>query len=161
MNLTHPCIAALFGFVLPTASKELKIVRLYTRSGSLKDILSGRLLCWTPTGQAIAIARIMLEMKFLHSFGVIHSALEPGNALFDELHRIQIADFGRSRFDPRESAATVRGVASEFDAPELRSSEKRTAAIDIFSFALILCEIMVGLPALGRTNISEGLRSYR
>jgi hypothetical protein len=39
MNLTHRCIAAPFGFVLPTASKELKIARLYSRSSSLKDVL--------------------------------------------------------------------------------------------------------------------------
>jgi serine/threonine-protein kinase len=96
-------------------------------------------------------------MKFLHSFGLIHGRLTPGNVLFDEYHRIQIADVGRSRFDQRESAATARGVASEFAAPEMRSGEKRTAKIDAFTFALILFEIVVGLPALGRTSASEEL----
>jgi serine/threonine protein kinase len=49
------------------------------------------------------------------------------------------------------------GVASEFEAPEMRSGEERTAKIDVFSFALILFEIVVGLPALEKTNTSEGL----
>jgi hypothetical protein len=40
MNLTHPCIAVPFRFVPPTASKELRVARLYTRSDSLKDVLS-------------------------------------------------------------------------------------------------------------------------
>jgi serine/threonine protein kinase len=155
MNVTHPCIAAPFGFVLPAASKELRIARPYTRSSSLKDVLLARPLWWTPTAKAIAVAGIVLGMKFLHSFGLIHGGLSPSNVLFDESHRIQIADFGRSRFDPRGSAATARGVASEFAALEMMYSEERTAKIDVFSFALILFEIVVGLPALGRTSTPE------
>jgi serine/threonine protein kinase len=157
MSVMHPCIAAPFGFVLPMASKELKIARLYSRSGSLKDILSARPLWWTPTAKAIAVAGIVLGMKFLHRVGLIHGGLKPSNILFDESHRTQIADFGRSRFHPRESAAIVRGVGPEFAAPEVRSGEECTAKIDLFSFALILFEIVVGLPALGKTSTSEEL----
>jgi hypothetical protein len=155
MNVTHPCIAAPFGLVLPAASKELRIARSYTRSSSLKDVLLARPLWWMPTAKAIAIAiaGIVLGMKFLHSFGLIHGGLKPSNVLFDEHHRIQIADFGQSPLDPRESAGTARGVASELAAREMLSSEERTAKIGVFSFALILFEIMVDLPALGRTSI--------
>jgi serine/threonine protein kinase len=157
MNVTHPCLATPFGFVLPTASKELKMARSYTRSGSLKDVLSARPLWWTPTAKAIAVAGIVRGMKFLHSFGLIHGGMKPSNVLFDESHRIRIADFGRSRLDLRESAATARGAASEFAAPEMLSDEERTAKTDVFSFALILFEIVVGLPALGRTSPPEEL----
>jgi hypothetical protein len=44
-------------------------------------------------------------------------------------------------------------------APELQSSEERTLKIDVFSFALILFEIVVDLPALGRTRPSEHLET--
>jgi hypothetical protein len=37
------------------------------------------------------------------------------------------------------------------------SGGERTAKIDVFSFALILFEILVGLPAIGRTSASEEL----
>jgi serine/threonine protein kinase len=83
---------------------------LYSRNGSLKDVLSARPLWWTPTAKAITVAGIVLEMKFLHSFGLIHGSLKPSNVLFDEYHLIQIADFGRSRHDWRASAATARGL---------------------------------------------------
>jgi serine/threonine protein kinase len=157
MNVTHPCIPTPFGFVLPRASKELRIARSYTRSGSLQDVLLARPLWWAPTAKAIAVAGIVLGMKFLHSFGLIHGSLKPSNVLFDESHRVQIADFGRNPHDPRQSAATARGVGSEFAAPEMRSGEKHTAKIDVFSFALILFEIVVGFPALERTSTSEEL----
>jgi hypothetical protein len=39
----------------------------------------------------------------------------------------------------------------------MRSGEERTAKIDVFSFALILFEIVVGLPVLGKTSSSEEL----
>jgi serine/threonine protein kinase len=99
-------------------------------------------------------------MTFLHRFGLIHGGMKPSNVHFDEYHRIQIADFGQSRFDLPESAATARGVASEFATPEIRSSEKCTAKINAFSFALILFEIVVDLPVLRRTSASEGLEKH-
>jgi hypothetical protein len=37
------------------------------------------------------------------------------------------------------------------------SSEERTAKVDVFSFALVLFEIVAGLPALGKTSVSEEL----
>jgi hypothetical protein len=61
MKVTHLCIAAPFGFVLAVASKERKIVRLHTRSGSLKDVFSARPFWWTPTAKAIAVAGIFLR----------------------------------------------------------------------------------------------------
>jgi hypothetical protein len=39
------------------------------------------------------------------------------------------------------------------------SGEERTAKVDIFSFALILFEIVVSSPALGRTGASEELET--
>jgi serine/threonine protein kinase len=94
MNVRRPCIAAAFGLIFPIASKKLKTVRSYARSGSLKDVLLARPLWWAPTAKVIAIAGIVLKMKFLHRFGLIYGGLKPGNALFDEHNRIQIADFG-------------------------------------------------------------------
>jgi serine/threonine protein kinase len=71
---------------------------------------------WTLILKAIAVAGIVLGMEFLHSVGLIHGFLKPNNVLFDEYHRIRIADFGRSRLDSRESAATPCGAMSMDDA---------------------------------------------
>jgi hypothetical protein len=58
----------------------------------------------------------------------------------------------------RVKVSQLRGVRSVFAAPEMRSGEDCTAKIDVFAFALILFKIVVGLPALGRTGGSKGLR---
>jgi serine/threonine-protein kinase len=138
-------------------SKELRIARLYSWRGSQEDVLSVRLLWWTATAKAIAVAGIVFGMKFLHSFGLIHDCLKPGNVLFDESHRIHIANFARTQFDLPESAAIVGRAASEFAVAEMLSGEERAAKIGVFAFALILFEIVVGLPAVGRTIASEEL----
>jgi hypothetical protein len=77
--------------------------------------------------------------------------------LFDQSHRIRIADFGQSPFDLRESAVTGRGVEYESEAPAMRSGEERTAKIDVLAFALILFEIVVSLPVLETTSLSEAI----
>jgi serine/threonine protein kinase len=72
-------------------------------------------------------------MKFLHRFGLIHGGPKSSNTLFDEHHRIQTIDCGRSLLDMHESATTARGVASKFAAPEMQSGEDSNAKIDGFS----------------------------
>jgi hypothetical protein len=56
MNVTHPCVAAPFGFVFPKALKQLKITRFSTRSGSLNDVLLTYPRWWTSIAKAIAVA---------------------------------------------------------------------------------------------------------
>jgi hypothetical protein len=48
-------------------------------------------------------------------------------------------------------------MRTEFAASEMRSREDRTAKIDVFWFALIWFGVLVGFPALGRTNTSKEL----
>jgi serine/threonine protein kinase len=75
------------------AIEVTEIARLYTRSGSLKDVLSTYSFSWAPKAKGIAVAGIVLEMKLLHGFGLIHDCLKPNNALFVHDHRIRIIHF--------------------------------------------------------------------
>jgi maternal embryonic leucine zipper kinase len=92
MNLKHPCVAALFGFVVSSTWTELKIVRAYTPIGSLEEVLQTSPPWWTATVKSIAVVGIALGMCFVHSFGLVCRNLKPRNILFNEFHRIQIVD---------------------------------------------------------------------
>jgi serine/threonine protein kinase len=145
------------------ASKKMKIARLYARSGSLKDFLSVRPLWWTSKAKAkaIEVAGIVLGMNFLHSFKLIHGGLKSSNILFDEYHRIRIANFGKIDLIHVKVLLFVPELGLSLWHVKMQSSEEYTLKIDIFSFVLILFEIVVSLPALRKTRPSKILRSRR
>jgi hypothetical protein len=136
MNVAHLWNFTLFGFGLSATSKHLTIAGLYTRPGSPNDFFGSSALVEANSENNCGCRN--------HAWGGV-----------SKYHRIQIADFGPNRLDLRENAATARRVGSEPEASEMRPDEKHIAKIGIFSFALILFEIVVDLSALGRTKTSE------
>jgi serine/threonine protein kinase len=92
MNLKHPGVAALFGFVISSTWTELKIVRAYVQIGSLEEVLQTSPPWWTATVKSITVVGIALRMHFVHSFRLVRGNLKPRNILFNESHRIQIVD---------------------------------------------------------------------
>jgi serine/threonine protein kinase len=88
------------GFVLPTElakskiPRELKIVEFYNSFGSLAEVISGSPEWWTATVEAKAIVGIVLGLRFLHSYGLVHNNLNSNNIFFDMNHHIQIGGIG-------------------------------------------------------------------
>jgi hypothetical protein len=57
----------------------------------------------------------------------------------------------------RLKVSHLRGFESGVETPEMWCGQEYIAKIYVFSFALILFEIVTDLPGLGRTGASEGL----
>jgi hypothetical protein len=73
-------------------------------------------LWWTPTAKAIAVAGIVLGMKFLHSFGLIHCGLKPSNIFLMNLIELKLQILGE--------ADLIRVEMPQL-CPELRQSLQR------------------------------------
>ncbi|KAG8714772.1 hypothetical protein FRC11_007183 [Ceratobasidium sp. 423] len=93
--------------------------------------------------------QILRAMKYVHSAGVIHRDLKPGNLLVNADCELKICDFGLSRgFDsvPEDDGAgfMTEYVATRwYRAPEIMLSfRKYTTAIDIWSVGCILGELL-------------------
>ncbi|CAE6477093.1 unnamed protein product [Rhizoctonia solani] len=93
--------------------------------------------------------QILRAMKYVHSAGVIHRDLKPGNLLVNADCELKICDFGLSRgFDsaPEDDGAgfMTEYVATRwYRAPEIMLSfRKYTTAIDIWSIGCILGELL-------------------
>jgi serine/threonine protein kinase len=102
LNLRHPTIAPLIGFVFPAESsgrREFKTGRLHAAGGSLAAVLSAPPAWWTPTAKAKVVAGIALGLRFAHGLGLLHGGLKASNVLFDPCRRIQIADFSPIRLE--------------------------------------------------------------
>jgi hypothetical protein len=82
--------------------------------------------------KSIAMAGIVLGMRFVESFGLVCGDLKPNNVLFDESHRIQIVGIVPSRAESHcrenmiESTRKANGTPSEFAAPEVLSGDELT-----------------------------------
>ena len=79
-------------------------------------------------------------MSFLHSHNIIHRDLKPDNILMDEFLHIKIADFGLSKIQHLNSSNN--SFNSSYIAPEIWEDCNYTKAGDVYSFAIIVYEIM-------------------
>jgi serine/threonine protein kinase len=167
VKLNHPCILRIYHFLLPSASKPAELHLEYAANGSLERIFKlvrGGLkpLFWTGTGIGIIICGIVLGMRFMHSHNFIHQDLKPSNILIDEDGRSLIGDFGTSRSrDPDYTPMYATGT-THYAAPELYKEDQWNEKVDIFSFGLIVYELVVGHPVFPKSLTPfEILRQHR
>jgi serine/threonine protein kinase len=87
-------------------------------------------------------------MRFVHSQGFIHRDLKPSNILINEDGHALISDFGTTRPVEADHTATPDVGTVQYAAPELFLEDQQIATkrSDIFSFGLVLYEILVGCP---------------
>jgi serine/threonine protein kinase len=149
VQLHDPCIVPFFGYVLRTEAAGPKVATHFMAGGSLSDALTAHAPWWDETAKSIVITGVVEGMMTIHAAGVIHRNLKPSNILLDPDHRPRISDFGSSR-DQSLSLTLTRGVGTPFYmAPELFDRDDYNEKVDVYSFALLLHEVVVGQPAFG------------
>jgi NIMA (never in mitosis gene a)-related kinase len=151
-HLVHPCIIRVYRFSRDVKGCEGALVMEYMSNGSLDHVLE----CvrqgnppdfWNDTGIAIIVCGILVGMDFVHSRGMVHRDLKPANILIDGAGRIRIGDFGSAKFieDPIYLSGNYQETA-QYQTPELSGEDPYTTKVDVFSFALVLYEILVRRP---------------
>ncbi|XP_034290127.1 interleukin-1 receptor-associated kinase 1 [Pantherophis guttatus] len=132
------------------------LVYVFLPKGSLEDHLHGQVdacLSWTQRHHvALGTAR---AIQFLHSDSpsLIHGDVKSSNILLDAALNPRLADFGLARFSrrPKQGAIssslgqtqTVRGTLAYLP-PEYVRTGMLSTAIDIFSFGVVLLELLTG-----------------
>jgi serine/threonine protein kinase len=103
---------------------------------------------WNHTVSAIIVAGIALGMNYLHNAGVIHAMLKPADILLDERHRPKITDYATFTMEQIGAVKPSQVGSPGYIAPELyEDSVLPSTSVDVFSFGLILYELVVGTPA--------------
>ncbi|XP_027333614.1 serine/threonine-protein kinase HT1-like [Abrus precatorius] len=94
--------------------------------------------------RALEIAQ---AMQYLHEQKpkVIHRDLKPTNIFLDDAMHIRVADFGHARFlDDEEMALTGETGTYVYMAPEVIRCEPYNEKCDVYSFGVILNELVTG-----------------
>lgn len=157
MRIQHPTIIRLRGFSLTDfrGNESITILMDYLKNGSLASLLDKEQNGMCPieydnTKRQIILAGIARGMTILHSKNVIHRDLSTGNILLDENWHPLITDFGLSKFyDPQHSKSqtlTDFGTAI-YMAPEVIVSDRYDTKVDVYSFGIIMYEIITGTKA--------------
>lgn len=93
----------------------------------------------------VFVYQVLRGLKYLHSAGVIHRDLKPGNLLVNSNCLLKICDFGFARaIEPdRNTPMTLEVVTQYYRAPELLAGCKHyDTAIDMWSVGCIFAELL-------------------
>ncbi|XP_042505242.1 receptor-like kinase TMK3 [Macadamia integrifolia] len=106
---------------------------------------------------ALDVAR---GMEYLHSLAhrsFIHRDLKSSNILLGDDYRAKVSDFGLVKLAPDGEKSVATRLAGTFGylAPEYAVTGKITTKADVFSFGVVLMELLTGLMALDEDRPEE------
>ncbi|RRT69285.1 hypothetical protein B296_00001826, partial [Ensete ventricosum] len=164
-QIRHPNVVQFLGAV--TQSSPMMIVTEYLPKGDLRAYLKrkGALKLSSAVRFALDIAR---GMNYLHEHkpeAIIHRDLEPSNILRDDSGNLKVADFGVSKLlkvakTVREEKSLTHLDTGRYVAPEVLCNEEYDTKVDVFSFALILQEMIEGCPPFVYKQDNEVPKAY-
>jgi tetratricopeptide (TPR) repeat protein len=165
-KVTHPNVCRIFDIshhgevtfltmeLLPGETLEHRL----RRTGAMRE------------AEALPIARQMAEgLAAAHRVGVVHRDFKPANVMLvpeDGGERAVVMDFGLARGgEPVGGGLTVRGDVlgtPSYMAPEQVEGGEITPATDVYSFGIVLYEMVTGaLPFVGETALSTAVKRLR
>jgi serine/threonine protein kinase len=150
-QLNHPCVLRIVRWSWPDGSRYGEIHTEFAEGGSLEAVLTRFAkrprTCRYMTDFGILICDIVLGMRFIHLRHIIHRDMKPSNILISGNGRALIGDFGSSRADSDYATSTGESGTVYYAAPELfDEGADWTPKVDVWSFGLILYEMMTGAP---------------
>ncbi|GMH11758.1 hypothetical protein Nepgr_013599 [Nepenthes gracilis] len=149
-KLHHPNVVAFYGVVQDGPGGTLATVTEYMVDGSLRHVLLRKDRHLDRRKRLIIATDAAFGMEYLHSKNIVHFDLKCDNLLVnlkDPSHPIcKVGDFGLSKIKRNTLVSGgVRGTLP-WMAPELLngSSNKVSEKVDVFSFGIVLWEILTG-----------------
>ncbi|KAE8735590.1 histone deacetylase 8-like isoform X1 [Hibiscus syriacus] len=161
-KVRHRHLVSLLGYSIE--GNERLLVYEYMSQGALsKHLFHWRTLKLEPLSwrRRLSIALdVARGMEYLHNLAretFIHRDLKSSNILLDDDFRAKVSDFGLVKLAPDGEKSVATRLAGTFGylAPEYAVMGKITTKVDVFSYGVVLMELLTGLTALDEDRSEE------
>ncbi|XP_047315989.1 serine/threonine-protein kinase STY8-like [Impatiens glandulifera] len=127
-----------------TRPPTLCIITEFMSRGSIYDFLHKQKGTFKlPTMLKVALD-ISKGMNYLHQNHIIHRDLKSANLVMDENEVVKVADFGVARVQSESGVMTAETGTYRWMAPEVILHKPYGPKADVFSFGLVLWELLTG-----------------
>ncbi|XP_044475348.1 serine/threonine-protein kinase STY46-like isoform X4 [Mangifera indica] len=148
-----------------TKSPHLCVVTEYMPGGSLYDYLHKNYNVLKLSQLLRFAIDVCKGMDYLHQKNIIHRDLKTANLLMDSQKVVKVADFGVARFQSQGGVMTAETGTYRWMAPEVINHQQYDQKADIFSFAIVLWELVTAKvpyanmsPLQAALGVRQGLR---
>ncbi|RHZ65146.1 hypothetical protein Glove_319g138 [Diversispora epigaea] len=135
---------AIYG-ITKNLKNEYMIVMSYAKYGSLREVLNIKFKKLTWKGKSSILLNILMGLKNIHKMGLMHKDFHSGNIVNQSLISCYITDFGLckpvSENDPEKTFGII-----PYMAPETLNRGEYIQASDIYSFGMVMLEVLTSYP---------------
>src|SRR6266511_2126763 len=132
-----------YGITQDPITKNFIIIMKYYKLGSLKDYITKNFYNISWNEKLTILRNIISGLDHLHNQNIIHRDFHSGNILYENEWDVVISDLGISKSSIDNDDYEIYGVIS-YMAPEILRRKGYTTASDIYSFGMIIWELITG-----------------